>query len=66
MGENYSIKRLDAIQALENRQSYLEVNFPVWHWRANVNCGFFCIYHGQKILQYLSAQEQFESNWVFK
>ena len=58
MGENYSIKRLDAIQALENRQSYLEVNFPSLALVGKCKLWFFCIYHGQKILHYLSAQEQ--------
>lgn len=58
MGEKYSLKRLDAIQALEHRQNYLETNFPNLATKAKYSLWFSCIYHGQKILQNLPEQEQ--------
>ena len=58
MGEKYSLKRLDAIEALEQRQDYLESNFPELATKARSSLWFSCMYHGQKILQNFSAQEQ--------
>lgn len=58
MGEKYSIKRLDAIEALEQRQDYLESNFPNLTTKARCSLWFSCMYHGQKVLQNLSAQEK--------
>lgn len=58
MGEGYSLKRLDAIEALEHRQEYLENNFSDLATRARCSLWFSCIYHGQKILQNLPTQEQ--------
>ena len=58
MGEKYSLKRLDAIEALEQRQDYLESNFPNLAAKARCSLWFSCMYHGQKVLQNLSAQEK--------
>lgn len=58
MGEKYSLKRLDAIEALEQRQDYLESNFPKLATKARCSLWFSCIYHGQKILQNLATREQ--------
>lgn len=58
MSEKYSLKRLDAIEALEQRQDYLESNFPELATKARCSLWFSCIYHGQKILQNLATQEQ--------
>ena len=58
MGEKYSLKRLDAIEALEQRQNYLERNFPNLATKARCNLWFSCMYHGQKILKNLSSEEQ--------
>lgn len=61
MGENYSIKRLDAIEALEERQDYLKNNFPSLAIRAQCDLWFACIYHGQKVLKNLSKIEKSEA-----
>ena len=58
MGEEYSVKRLDAIEALEQRQDYLESNFPSLATKGRCSLWFSCIYHGQKILQNFSMQER--------
>lgn len=58
MGEKYSLKRLDAIEALEHRQNYLEDNFPNLASKAKCDLWFSCMYHGQKILRKLPIQER--------
>ena len=58
MSEAYSLKRLDAIQALENRQDYLEIKFPSLAIEGKCKMWFSCMYHGQKVLQQLSILEQ--------
>lgn len=58
MDEKYSLKRLDAIEALEQRQDYLESKFPELATKARCSLWFSCIYHGQKTLQNLATQEQ--------
>lgn len=61
MGEGYSLKRLDVIEALERRQDYLERNFPDLANRAKCSLWFSCMYHGQKILRYLPPEKQINS-----
>lgn len=58
MGEAYSLKRLDAIEALEHRQNYLENNFPYLAIRSRCSLWFSCMYHGQKILREIQKKEQ--------
>lgn len=58
MGEHYSMKRLDAIEALEHRQNYLENNFPALATMARCRLWFSCMYHGQKILREIPKKEQ--------
>lgn len=58
MDEKYSLKRLDAIEAMEQRQNYLESNFPDLAVNAKCNLWFLCMYHGQKILQNLLTEEK--------
>ncbi|MDI9241556.1 glycosyltransferase [Fusibacillus kribbianus] len=58
MGEAYSLKRLDAIEAMEHRQDYLENNFPALATRARCSLWFSCMYHGQKILCEIQKKDQ--------
>lgn len=58
MGEAYSLKRLDAIEALEQRQDYLEKTFPNLALMARCSLWFSCMYHGQKILSGIPKEEQ--------
>lgn len=50
MGEKYSLKRLDMIEAINYRQNYLEIYFPDLSINARYNLWMLCLYHGQKIL----------------
>lgn len=58
MGESYSVKRLDEIEALEDRQAYLENNFPELASTARCRLWFSCMYHGQKALRKIPKKEQ--------
>lgn len=46
MGSNFSIKRLDAIEAKLQRQKYLERDFPMLREQGLANLYFSCMYTG--------------------
>jgi len=47
MGDSYSEKRLDAVEALCRRQAFLEENFPELVEKGREKLAFACLYHGQ-------------------
>lgn len=47
MGVGYSTKRLDAIEAKNRRQKFLEDNMPELAEKGRENLIFTCLYHGQ-------------------
>ena len=58
MGNNYSLKRLDSIEAIERRYKYIAREFPELEKTAKRSIIENCIYHGQMALKYLSKEEQ--------
>lgn len=58
MGESYSLRRLDAIEAYERRCRYLKEHFPALEREARLSVIGNCIYHGQMALKYLPASER--------
>ena len=55
MGDNtYSIKRLDALEAVERRYEYIKLFFPDLERIAKISLVNCCIYHGQMALKMLS------------
>lgn len=50
MGEGYSLKRLDALEAKLQRQKYIEENYPDLENIAKINLFTSCIYQGQMTL----------------
>ena len=58
MGERYSLKRLDAVEAAEDRCAYLAEHFPELMTEAQLRLVGTCIYHGQMALRFLPAKEQ--------
>lgn len=58
MGSQYSLKRLDALEAKQERQRYLEKNYPALADAAKVNLFASCIYAGQMSQKHLSSQEK--------
>lgn len=61
MGNSYSMRRLDAVEAKCNRQDYLEKHFPKLANTGRENLFFFCIYHGQLTLKYLNGKTRKEA-----
>lgn len=62
MGETYSLKRLDAIEAKVRRQCFLKEKFPELVLQAKVNLLFSCMWHGQVALNKLTSDNK---NYVF-
>lgn len=58
MGDTYSLKRLDAVEAKVRRQEYLDVNMPELSGKGRVDLIFTCLYHGQCALRYLDRPNQ--------
>lgn len=55
---NYSLKRLDAVEAKVHRQKLIDESFPSLSAEAALNLLGTCIYHGQLALINLSGDEQ--------
>lgn len=58
MGSQYSLKRLDALEAKQERQRYLEKNYPALADAAKVNLFACCIYAGQMAMMFLKGTER--------
>lgn len=57
MGEGYSLKRLDAIEAKVQRHAYIKENFPMLENLSAKDLWFTCIYQGQMALRTLDKAE---------
>ena len=58
MGETYSLKRLDALEAKLQRQVYIDAKFPQMSLQAKLNLFGSSIYAGQMSLIHLSREQQ--------
>lgn len=58
MGEGYSLKRLDAIEAKQKRLRFVQESFPQFASAAQLDLLFTCLYHGQLAENHLSKEEQ--------
>lgn len=58
MGERYSLKRLDAIDAKKNRIIFIHEHFPAMETLTQIDLLFSCMYHGQMAIKYLENQER--------
>ena len=58
MGETYSLKRLDALEAKLQRQQYIDSKFPKLSQQARLNLFGSCIYAGQMSLIHLSREQR--------
>lgn len=57
MGEGYSLKRLDGLEAKLQRLGYLQANYPNLENKARVDLMFSCMYAMQMSLQHLSETD---------
>lgn len=58
MAERYSLRRLDAIEAKEQRLTFLEQEYPHLAQLARRDLLFSCMYHGQLALRDLDRADQ--------
>ena len=58
MGETYSLKRLDALEAKLQRQQYIDSKFPKLSQQTRLNLFGSCIYAGQMSLIHLSREQR--------
>lgn len=58
MGNGYSLKRLDAVEAKCLRQDYLNKYFPDLVQKGLINLIFTCVYHGQLTVIYLNQSDK--------
>ncbi len=58
MGQTYSLKRLDAIEAKTNRLEFIYENFPEFIRECEMDLVFSCLYHGQLAQIHLNKTER--------
>lgn len=58
MGDGYSLKRLDALEAQQQMLEYIHTAFPALESEMRVNLWFSCMYHYQQVLMWLRDKEQ--------
>ena len=58
MGEGYSIKRLDAVEAKLRRNDFIKMNYPNLGYISDVDVRFTLMYHGQLALKYVDYKER--------
>lgn len=66
MGQNYSLRRLDALEAKFERQLYMSNHYPSLFKLAITNFYETCIYQGQMSLLYLNDKDLKESKRIIK
>ena len=66
MGENYSCKRLDALEAYERRYKFISREFPSLESEARLSVFLGCLYHGQMALLYLKGSERKQAMDIVK
>lgn len=58
MGAGFSLKRLDALEAKQLRQVYMEQNFPPLAAKSKVNLHISCMYSAQMALKHLAGADR--------
>ena len=58
MNNDYSLRRLDALEAKCLRQTYLDSEYPELSDKGRINLIFFAIYNGQMALKHLNKSEK--------
>lgn len=61
MGNNYNIKRLDALEGKLNRQKYIEDTFPTLTKQAKIDLFSSCMFSYQSVLKFMSGAEKKEA-----
>ena len=64
MGNRYSIKRLDSLEAKKQRQAYLEQKYPDISFYGKKNLFYSYVYAGQMTVKYLTGNERAEAERI--
>lgn len=66
MGENFNLRRLDALEAKAERQKYIEANFPNLKKQAKIDLFGTCIFMCQSAMKYLKGKEKKQAKKIIK
>lgn len=66
MGQGYSLKRLDSIEAKQRRYEYLKDVFPELSGKGSMDVFVSCIYQGQQALRFLAGRKRNEAITILK
>ena len=66
MGESYSLRRLDAIEAKCQRLEFLKQEYPELTAAGQIDLLFTCMYHGQLAIQSLPKKEKEQALAILK
>lgn len=58
MGENFNLRRLDALEAKAERQKYIEANFPNLKKQAKIDLFGTCIFMCQSAMKFMKGKEK--------
>lgn len=61
MGQSYSLRRLDGVEAKVQRQEFLEEKYPDLASLGRQDLLFSCLYHGQQVRKNLDPEEKREA-----
>jgi glycosyltransferase involved in cell wall biosynthesis len=56
--QKYSLKRLDSLEALAERQRYFEASLPELSSKGRRHFLFYCLYNGQQVIRNLKTEEK--------
>ena len=66
MGQNFSLRRLDALEAKMERQQYIDRNFPELTTCAKVNFFGSCVYFGQCSIKFMQGKDKKQAKHIVK
>ena len=66
MGENFNLRRLDALEAKAERQKYIEEKFPYLKEQAKIDLFGTCIFMCQSAMKFLKGKEKKQAKKIIK
>lgn len=66
MGENFNLRRLDALEGKSNRQEYIETFFPSIALQAKIDFYASCMFSYQSVLKYMKGEEKKKALSIIK
>ena len=66
MGNNYNLKRLDALEGKANRQKYIDKNYPEISKQSKIDLYGSCIFAYQSVLKYMAGKDKKKAKEIIK